>query len=189
MFLGASGDTYGDVARLLARHRAAVPGIRRARVVASRARAAFSGSRRGDGNTGVSGVSLTGRSCFLVRGSLAAPRTDRRRSGPPMLKMKTTRFGYTRVGRLYWDPVVGPGWPLSPLRGRAARPSSRLYPPERVEGRFRDLRPEGVLGSSRGPGPQACTACTGRRVAPLTTPHRKTPRGRSSARDPGRASR
>ena len=114
MFFEASGDTYGDVARLLARHRAAGPGIRRARVVASRARAAFSGSRRGDGNTGVSGVSLTGRSCFLVRGSLAAPRTDRRRSGPPMLKMKTTRFGYTRVGRLYWDPVVGPGWPLSP---------------------------------------------------------------------------
>ena len=77
MFLGASQDTYGDVSRLLVRHRDAGPGMRRAKVVASQARAAFSGSRRGDGNTVVSGVSLTGRSFFLVRGSLAAPRTDR----------------------------------------------------------------------------------------------------------------
>ena len=52
MFFGASGDTYGDVARLLARHRAAGPGIRRARVVASRARAAFSGSRVPGGGMG-----------------------------------------------------------------------------------------------------------------------------------------
>src|SRR4028119_1686379 len=55
-----------------ARRRGGGPGIRGARVVASQARAVFSGSRRGDGNTGVSGVSLTGRSFFLVRGSLAA---------------------------------------------------------------------------------------------------------------------
>src|SRR4028119_1550916 len=77
MLLGALGDTYADVPRSSARHRDAGPGMRRARVVASRARAAFLGSRRGDGNSGVSGVSLTGRSFFLARSSLAVPQPRR----------------------------------------------------------------------------------------------------------------
>ncbi len=42
MCLGASSYIYADVPRLLARHRDAVPGIRRARVVTSQARLAYS---------------------------------------------------------------------------------------------------------------------------------------------------
>ena len=148
MFLGARQDIYGDVPRLLARHRDAGPGIRRARVVASRARAAFSGSRRGDGNTGVSGVSLTGRSFFLVPSSPAAPLSDRQRSGTTTFETKITHLWYTRFWHLYYNPVTGPGMPLSPLQGTAARPSSCLYSPECVEGAFCELRAEGVLRSS-----------------------------------------
>ena len=77
MFLEASGDTYADAPRLLARHRDAGPGIRRARVVASRARAAFLGSRRGDGDTGVSGSVPHGTLLFLVQSSLAVPQACR----------------------------------------------------------------------------------------------------------------
>ena len=76
-YLEAAGHTYRDAPCSSARHRDAGPGIWRARVVASRARAAFSGSRRGDGNSSVSGVSLTGRSFFLARSSLAVPQACR----------------------------------------------------------------------------------------------------------------
>jgi hypothetical protein len=61
----------------LTRHRDAGAGIRRAQVVASRARAAFSGSRRGDGNTGVSGSVPQGALLFLVKSSLAVPQPCR----------------------------------------------------------------------------------------------------------------
>jgi hypothetical protein len=114
-FLRASGDTYADVPRLLARHRDGGPGIHRAWVVASRARSAFSGSRRGDGDTGVSGVSLTGRSFFWFE---VRWRRHARIGGGA---------GHRRFSRR--PPVLGIRWfdacITIPLRGRAGH----LIPP------------------------------------------------------------
>jgi hypothetical protein len=118
-FLGASRHTYGDVPRLLARRRDGGPGIRLARVVASRARAAFPGSRRGDGNTGVSGASLTGCSFFVVRGSPAEPQPVPLGGGAGLQRSTQSTqgspiWGIRGLGTRITIVVTGPGTPLFP---------------------------------------------------------------------------
>ncbi len=112
-------DTYGDVPRLLARRRDGGPGIRLARVVASRARAAFPGSRRGDGNTGVSGASLTGCSFFVVRGSPAEPQPVPLGGGAGLQRSTQSTqgspiWGIRGLGTRITIVVTGPGTPLFP---------------------------------------------------------------------------
>jgi hypothetical protein len=110
----------------LARSRDGGPGIRRARVVASQARAAFSGSRRGDGNTGVSGVSLTGRSFFLARSLPTVPQPCRSAAE------RATDVGHEDLPFLVYASLTlelqsryGAGLATSsPLLGTAARPLS-----------------------------------------------------------------
>ena len=82
MCSGTPRDTYGDVPGLLARYRDAGPSIRRAKasgVLVSQSTIGFLGfSEGGNEYAGVSGVSLTGCSffvVFVVRGSPAEPQT------------------------------------------------------------------------------------------------------------------
>ncbi len=79
MCIEALRDAYGDLPCLSARYRDAGPGIRCAEasgVLVSQSTIGVLGfSEGGNENAGVSGVSLTGCSFFVARGSPAEPQT------------------------------------------------------------------------------------------------------------------
>ena len=146
MCSGTPRDTYGDVPGLLARYRDAGPSIRRAKasgVLVSQSTIGFLGfSEGGNENAGVSGVSLTGCSFFVVRGSPAEPQTVSLGSGAGL--QRSTQRSPIWVIRAFITritiPLRGRACLFFPLQGTAARPSSLPYSPDCLEGKFSEVR-------------------------------------------------
>ena len=159
MCSGTPRDTYGDVPGLLARYRNTGPGIRCAKVsgvlVSQSTISVLGFSEGGNDYAGVSGVSLTGCSFFVVRGSPVEPQPVPLGSGAG-LQGSTQRspvLGIRGLETRITIPLRGRACFFSPLQGTAARPSFvPLF--TQVRGRVvPGLRLEGVLRSFRFPSP------------------------------------
>src|SRR4028119_2500868 len=120
MCFGTPRDTYGDVPGLLARYRDAGPGIRCAEgagVLVSQSTIGVLGfSEGGNEYAGVSGVSLTGCSFFVVRGSPAKPQSVPLGGGAGLQRstQRSPLWGIRGFEPHITIVVTGPGTPLFP---------------------------------------------------------------------------
>src|SRR4028119_821256 len=145
MCFGTPRDTYGDVPGLLARYRDAGPGIRCAEgagVLVSQSTIGVLGfSEGGNEYAGVSGVSLTGCSFFVARGSPAEPQSVPLGGGAGL--QRSTQRSPIWGGRGFATRIT------IPLRtGLATFPPPRNGGPAFFLPLCTRVRGRGVLGSS-----------------------------------------